>query len=176
MERRESLKKRIAMIFTESRRTYGYRRVHAALARRGDRCGAELVRMMMRELGLAPVGRRRRPVTTVPAPDAHATPDLVRRDFTADRPGHKLVGDITYIPTGQGWLYLATVIDCATRKIIGWSCADHLKTSLVRDAITMAATRTTLALDAIFHSDRGTQGGFNRSSQHRPVVWRVTVG
>ncbi|WP_092775638.1 IS3 family transposase [Actinokineospora terrae] len=155
-ERRQSLAAQITSIFTDSRRTYGYRRVHAALARRGVRCGPELVRVMMRDLGLAPT-RRRRPLTTVAAPGIHTTPDLVRRDFTADRPGHKLVGDITYIPTGQGWLHLATVIDCATRKIIGWACADHLKTSLVRDAITMAATHTTLAPDAIFHSDRGTQ-------------------
>ncbi|WP_104482575.1 IS3 family transposase [Actinokineospora auranticolor] len=100
VERRESLKGGIETVFAESRRTYGYRRVHAALARQGVARRPELVRMMMRELHLAPTGRRRRPLTTVPAPDIHITPDLVRRDFTADRPGHKSVGDITCPPRG----------------------------------------------------------------------------
>jgi putative transposase len=156
-ERRESLKHEIEVVFTESRRTYGYRRVHAALARKGVHAGPELIRVLMRELDLVPVQPRPRHVTTVRAPDAHATPDLIGRDFTADRPGEKLVGDITYIPTGQGWSYLATVIDCATRKIIGWATADHMRTGLVCDAITMATNNTTLADNTVFHSDRGTQ-------------------
>ena len=79
------------------------------------------------------------------------------RNFTANRPGTKLVGDITYIPTWQGWLYLATVIDCYTKACIGYSMADHLRTELVIDALQMAARNYPLAQGAIFHSDRGTQ-------------------
>jgi putative transposase len=84
-------------------------------------------------------------------------PDLVGRDFTADAPGHKLVGDITYIRTWQGWLYLATVIDCHTRGCIGYAMADHMRTELVTAALDMATENYRLATNAIFHSDRGTQ-------------------
>jgi putative transposase len=84
-------------------------------------------------------------------------PDLVSRDFAAEAPGRKLVGDITYIPTWAGWLYLATVIDCFNREVIGYAMADHMRTSLVADALGMAARNHRLAVDCIFHSDRGTQ-------------------
>jgi putative transposase len=80
-------------------------------------------------------------------------PDLVSRDFTARRPGEKMVGDITYIETWEGWLYLATVIDCATRKIVGWAMDDNYKTPLISRAIEMAANNLTLPEGAIFHSD-----------------------
>src|SRR4051812_34069291 len=79
-----------------------------------------------------------------------------------------MVGDITYNPTWEGWLYLATVIDCHTKACIGYAMADHLRADLVIDALRMAARNHTLVDDAIFHSDRGTQPGFNQSSQHRP--------
>ena len=83
-------------------------------------------------------------------------PDLVNRDFTAELPGEKMVGDITYIPTWEGWLYLATVIDCATRKVIGWAMDDNYKTPLIVSAIEMAARNLNLPSGAIFHSDRGS--------------------
>lgn len=79
------------------------------------------------------------------------------RNFTATAPGEKFVGDITYIPTGEGWLYLATAIDCYSKMVVGWSMADHLRTSLVISALDMAATNIDPASGAIFHSDRGTQ-------------------
>ena len=79
------------------------------------------------------------------------------RDFTAEVPGCKLVGDITYIPTWAGWLYLATVIDCFNREVVGYAMADHMRTSLVGDALQMAARNHSLAVGCIFHSDRGTQ-------------------
>jgi len=88
---------------------------------------------------------------------AAATPDLVRRDFTAEAPGRKLVGDITYIDTWEGWLYLATVIDCHTKAVVGWAMADHMKASLVSNAIDMAALNVDISHGCIFHSDRGTQ-------------------
>jgi transposase InsO family protein len=81
----------------------------------------------------------------------------VNRDFTADAPGQKMVGNITYIPTWEGWLYLATVIDCHTKACIGYAMADHLRTKLVIDALAMAARKYPLARGPIFHSDRGTQ-------------------
>ena len=154
--RREQLKTIIAAIFTESDGTYGYRRVHAVLARSDIAAGPELVRALMRQLGLVPCQPRPwRPTTTV-AGDASDLPDLVRRDFTATAPGTKLVADITYIKTWAGWLYLATVIDCFTKACIGYAMADHMRTSLVVEALNMAGERYDIT-GAIFHSDRGTQ-------------------
>ena len=83
-------------------------------------------------------------------------PDLVKRDFTADRPGVKFVGDITYIHTWQGFIYLATVIDCYSKKVVGWSIADHMRTELVADTLRNAATTSVMEPGAIFHSDRGS--------------------
>jgi len=157
VKRQEELKILIQHVFTDSDGTYGYRRVHAELARLGVDAGDELVRRLMREMGLVACQPRPwRPVTTI-AGDAATIPDLVRRDFTADAPGTKLVGDITYIRTWEGWFYLATVIDCHTKACIGYAMADHMRTDLVTAALDMAVANYPLAEDAIFHSDRGTQ-------------------
>jgi transposase InsO family protein len=155
--RREELKLVITHSFEESDGTYGYRRVHAELARRGERCTPELVRSLMRELGLVPCQPRpwRHSLTEADACPA-SIPDLVRRDFTAPTPGKKLVGDITYIPTWEGWLYLATVIDCHTKEVVGWATGDNYKAPLITAAITMAARNRRVGPDAIFHSDRGS--------------------
>ncbi|KOG51870.1 integrase, partial [Streptomyces virginiae] len=112
--RRKGLMTLIRKAFRESDGTYGYRRIHAQLRRWGRKAGLELIRRLMRELGLEPCQPRpkRRSLTQAAA---GSVPDLVGRDFTAKNPGEKLVGDITYIPTGEGWLYLATVIDCCTK-------------------------------------------------------------
>ncbi|WP_225878679.1 IS3 family transposase [Spongiactinospora rosea] len=126
------------------------------MARRGEHCSAELVRALMREQGLMPAQVRAfRPVTTVQG-DFRGIPDLVGRDFTATRPGVKLVGDITYIRTWEGFLYLATVIDCHSKAVLGWAMADHYRTGLVKDAIRMAAGTGLLQPDAVFHTDRGS--------------------
>jgi transposase InsO family protein len=95
--------------------------------------------------------------TTVADGGAQAMPDLVCRVFAADAPGVKLVGDITYIHTWEGWLYLATVIDCFNKEVIGYAMADHLRAGLVIDALGMAARNHDLAEGCIFHSDRGAQ-------------------
>ncbi len=155
--RRERLKLLIAHEFTASDETYGYRRIHAALVRSGVPCSAELVRALMRELGLQPCQPRpwRHGLTAADA-DAPALPDLLARDFTAQAPGRKLVGDITYIPTWEGWLYLATVIDCHTKMVIGYALGENYKTPLITEALIHAATRFPLEPDAIFHSDRGS--------------------
>lgn len=155
--RRGHLKRLVKAIFEHSDQTYGYRRVHAQLVRQSEQVSPELVRELMRELDLvACQPRPYRPTTTVPG-DHGPIPDLVNRDFTAEAPGQKMVGDITYIPTWEGWVYLATVIDCYTKACIGYAMADHLRAELVIDALTMAARNYPLAQGAIFHSDRGTQ-------------------
>lgn len=156
-ERREELRLIIRHIFEDSDETYGYRRIHAALARMNVQVGPELVRALMRDQGLVPCQPRPWRTTTISDEAASETPDLMGRDFTAEAPGHKLVGDITYIHTWAGFLYLATVIDCHTKAVVGWSMADHMKTSLISDAIVMAAGNITLAAGCIFHSDRGSQ-------------------
>lgn len=155
--RREELKTLIVHFFQASDGTYGYRRVHADLAEHGVACGPELVRALMRELGLQPCQPRPwRHSLTVAGGTPHHIPDLLGRDFTAARPGQKLVGDITYIPTWQGWLFLATVIDCHTREVIGWAMDDNYRTPLIEKAIWMAVANHRLAADVIFHSDRGS--------------------
>ena len=154
--RRELLKIKIEALFEANDGTYGYRRLHAALVRGGEEAGEELVRQLMRELGLVacqPVPWR--PQTTQQGA-AGPIPDLVNRDFSAAAPGEKMVGDITYIDTWEGWLYLATVIDCATRKVVGWAMDDNYKTPLITAAIEMAARNVALPADAVFHSDRGS--------------------
>jgi transposase InsO family protein len=155
-KRREELKLLITKAFDGSDGTYGYRRVWCQLARWGVRAGPELVRALMRELGLVACQPRPwRPATTRQG-HAGPIPDLVNRDFTADAPGRKMVGDITYIPTWEGWVYLATVIDCATRKVAGWAMDDNYRTPLITSAIEMAARNLGLPADAVFHSDRGS--------------------
>jgi putative transposase len=157
MQRRERLKDRIKEIFDDSDETYGHRRVHAALARQGEHCSVELVRGLMRELGLVPYQPRPwRHNLTEADPAAGPIPDLVSRDFTADAPGEKMVGDITYVPTWEGWVYLATVIDCHTKEVIGWAMDDNYKTPLIEAAIAMAARNYDLRPGAIFHSARGS--------------------
>lgn len=160
--RRAKVSVHVQAAFAAGRGTYGVRRVHGVLARSHDPevacCSAKLVRSIMAEHGLKACQPRAYKITTQPDPDATAQPgDLLGRDFTAEQPGVKLVGDITYIRTWAGWLYLATVIDCHTREVVGWSMAEHMRTGLVCDAISMAAGRGGLQPGAIFHSDRGSQ-------------------
>jgi transposase InsO family protein len=155
-QRREELKLYVQKSFDISDGTYGYRRVHADLADWGVPAGLELVRSLMRELGLEPCQPKPwRFSLTDSDGQEHDIPDLVKRDFTAGTPGQKMVGDITYIPTWEGWIYLATVIDCYTKAVIGWALDDNFKTQLIGKAIEMAARNHDLDEGAIFHSDRG---------------------
>lgn len=156
MERREALKIKIEQIFYDEDETYGYRRIHAELGRQGVEAGPELVRGLMREMELvACQPRPRRHWLTQPGPVGNLR-DLLERDFTASVPGAKLVGDITYIDTWEGWLYLATVIDCCTKKVIGYAMDDNYKTPLISTAVERAAANLDLPDGAIFHSDRGS--------------------
>ena len=136
MKRQERLRRLIKAIFVDSDGTYGYRRVAAQLARQGVVACWELVRKLMRELGLVACQPRPWRPSTTEQGAAGPIPDLVTWDFSAEKPGQKMVGDMaTYIPTWQGWEYLATVIDCATRKVIGWAMGDNYKTPLITAAI-----------------------------------------
>jgi putative transposase len=154
---RELLKIKVKALFEANNAEYGYRRIHAALVRGGEVVDDETVRKYMRELGLEPCQPKpwRRSLTEQDGA-AGPIPDLVNRDFSADKPGEKMVGDITYIDTWEGWVYLATVIDCATRKIVGCAMDDNYKTPLISRAIEMAARNLDLPEEAIFHSDRGS--------------------
>jgi putative transposase len=145
--------------------THGYRRVHRDLAEAGVACSWKLVRRAMREQNLAGAQPAAFRVTTRQDPDAKAAPDLIRRDFTSQEPGTKLVGDITYIRTWAGWAYLAVVIDLATKMVVGWQLGNRATAQLSVDALEMADRNGHLEPDAIFHSDRGCQGGFKWSSQ-----------
>jgi len=154
--RRASLMVKITTVFEESDETYGYRRVTAELVRKGVRAGEELVRGLMRQMGLVACQPRPWRFSLTQGGPAGPIPDLVDRDFTAAVPGAKMVGDITYIPTWQGWLYLATVIDCHTKKVVGYAMDDNYKTPLISAAIDRAAANMVLPDGAVFHSDRGS--------------------
>jgi transposase InsO family protein len=154
---------RIRVIHAEWDRTYGSPRITAELnaqaAERGEPpVNRKRVERVMRKFGIAGLRLRRKVRTTLPAPSAQQVPDLLRRDFTAAAPNQKYVGDITYLPLGQGrFLYLASVIDLFSRRLAGWSIADHMRTDLVVDALRAAdATRGSVA-GAILHTDHGAQ-------------------
>jgi transposase InsO family protein len=175
--RRRELAVLVKVAFEAGRGAYGCRRVAAQLNRDGHPCSVGLAADLMRELGLRACQPRAYKRTTVPGEEPVASPDLIGRDFTAAAPGQRLVGDITYLRTGQGWLYLATVIDLATKMVTGWQLAEHMRTSLITDALEMAITHGHVALGAIFHSDRGAQyssGEFARFCQAHGI--RTSVG
>lgn len=155
--RRAELAVLVGEVFDEYRQTYGCRRVARELNSRAHACSVGLVADLMREVGLRAVQPRAFRVTTVHDEQDVYPADLLERDFTSTEPGTKLVGDITYLRTGQGWLYLATVIDLATRMVVGWQIAEHMRTSLIVDALAMARLHGHVQPNAIFHSDRGAQ-------------------
>ena len=158
----EELAARVRAVRAEpGNRAYGAPRVTAELndgADPADRVNHKRVARVMAQNKIAGIRLRRRVRTTVPEPADEQVPDLVERNFTADAPNMKYVGDITYLPCADGTnLYLATVIDCFSRRLVGWSIADHMRTELVTDALhAAAATRGSLA-GAIFHGDHGAQ-------------------
>ncbi|WP_020638208.1 IS3 family transposase [Amycolatopsis balhimycina] len=169
----------IAQVHEESRGTYGSPRVHAELQAQGHRHARKRVARLMRQAGLAGRTPKRWRTTTIADPAAPARPDLITRDFTChpENINTRWCGDITYIPTWEGWLYLATVIDLASRKVIGWATADHLRTDLIDQALRDALTQRRPAPGVIFHSDRGcqyTSAQFARTATDAGV--RLSVG
>jgi putative transposase len=155
----ERLKPLIMKAWRDSDETYGAPRLHAELRLgNGFRIGKKRVARLMRELGIHGVSRRRARVrTTTPDKRSAPAPDLLRRDFSATRPNQTWVADITYVPTYEGWLFVAPVMDLYSRKIVGWSMRDDLETALVVDAISMAISRRQPAAGLVHHSDRGSQ-------------------
>jgi transposase InsO family protein len=149
----------IQAVHEESKGRYGAPRVHAELARRGRRHSRKRVARLMRTTGIRGKAAKRWKKTTIADPAAAARADRIRRDFTADatRINARWCGDITYIGTWEGWLYLATVMDIASRRVVGYALADHLRTSLVADALTNAVAARDPAPGVIFHADRGCQ-------------------
>jgi len=150
---------RIRVIHADSDKTYGVPRITAELRDQGSVVNHKRVARVMRAIGIAGVHLRKKVRTTVPEPSATPVPDLLVRDFTADAPNTTYVGDITYLPVGEGrFLYLATVLDLYSRRLAGWSIADHMRTELVTDALQAAARTRGGRLDgAVFHSDNGAQ-------------------
>jgi len=146
----------IRAIHQRSRGTYGAPRIHAELAALGTLVSRKRVARLMREAHLEGVSRRRPFSTTVRDGDRRPAPDLVERQFTAERPNQLWVADITYIPTWSGFLYLAVVLDVWSRRVVGWSMDLHLRTELVLDALNMALAQRRPS-EVIHHSDQGTQ-------------------
>ncbi|AXV06732.1 Mobile element protein [Euzebya pacifica] len=150
------LSERIRHHHAESRGTYGARRIHADLLAEGREVGVKRVARLMRNAGLEGVSRRRKGKTTRQDRASAAAPDLLERDFTATWPDQKWVADITYVPTWQGFTYLAIVLDVWSRRIVGWATAPTLHTQVVLDALNMAVFRR--RPDAVIHhSDKGCQ-------------------
>jgi putative transposase len=148
---------RIRAVHAGSRETYGAPRVHAALRARGERHGRKRIARLMRAAGLVGASHRRGgPTKTRRGREARPAPDLVDRDFGATGPDRLWVADITFIPTAAGFLYLAVVLDAWSRKVVGWSMANHLRTGLVLDALEMAVGQRR-PRDVIHHSDQGSQ-------------------
>jgi transposase InsO family protein len=149
----------IRAVHTRSRQTYGAPRIHADLAARGIAVGRKRVARLMRAAQLAGCSRQRRSVrTTVADPTATAAPNVIRRDFYPAGPNRLWIGDITYVSTAEGWLYVATLLDAFSRRVVGWSMADHLRTDLALDALVLALRRRQVTPgQLIHHTDRGCQ-------------------
>ncbi len=152
----EALGRRIEAIHTASRETYGARRVHAELRAEGVAVSRPRVARLMRALGRQGVTRRKRRCTTRRDPEAAVAPDRVQRRFEAAEPNRLWVADITYVPTLEGFVYLATVLDVFSRKVVGWAMRARQTVAVVQAALEMAL-QTRAARGVVFHSDRGSQ-------------------
>ncbi len=153
----QALLTHIRIIHAQSRGTYGAPRIHAELRDAGVRCGRKRVARLMSQAGLHGGHRRRRLRTTIRDEAAAPAPDLVVRAFATDRPNRLWIADITYVRTWSGWLYLAVVLDTFSRRVVGWSMADDLQSTLVVDALNMALWNRRPMPGLIHHSDRGCQ-------------------
>jgi putative transposase len=169
-----SLLELIHQIHEESDGTYGSPRVHAELRHRGVRVGRKRVERLMRRHGLSGLVKRRRRKTTIRVPGVRPAPDLVGRDFRPAEPNRLWVADLTEIQTWEGKLYLAVVLDCFSRRVVGWSMAEHMRAELVVEALEMAVRRRKPEPGLVHHSDQGSQPGLNRSSQRCP--WGEPIG
>lgn len=146
--------------------TYGAPRIHMELRLEHEvRVGRKRVARLMRRAGLKGVQKRRFRCTTRPGKPEQYAPDLVQRHFTATRANALWLADVTYVPTDEGWLYLAAILDVFSRYVVGWAMAERLASALVLQALDMALEQRRPE-EVIHHSDHGSEGGFHRSSQH----------
>jgi putative transposase len=161
------LLEKIKEIHADNRQVYGSPRIHAELRLAHDvRVGRKRVERLMRQAGISGLVNKKRGKTTIRVPGVRVADDLVERQFTPPAPNVLWIADVTYLRTWEGWLYLAAVQDAYSRRIVGWQMADHMQAELVVDALKMAITRRRPAPGLIHHSDQGSQGEFNWSSQH----------
>ena len=151
------LKQKIRKIYNKSRRTYGSPRIYRQLLREGYVMGKKRIERLMQEMGMQAVARRKYRVTTDSAHTKPIAKNYLNRQFTPEKPNTSWVADITYIWTREGWLYLATIMDLYSRKIIGWSLRNRLTKELVIAALNMALKQRNISTDILLHSDRGSQ-------------------
>ena len=157
----------IRMVYENSRKTYGSPRVAAGLKQKGFTCSRNRVAKLMKENGIKAVGKRKYKVTTDSKHKLPVAPNLLEEKTEVTGPDQVWVSDITYIPTAQGWLYLASVMDLYSRRVVGWAMADHMRKELVMDALFQAINRRLPAVGLIHHSDRGSQYA---SRDHRKLL------
>lgn len=163
----QRLTKSIKEVFNQNRNIYGTRRIAKILARNDIVISRKRIGRLMTSAGLVCQTKRKFKITTDSKHNNPISPNLLERQFAVNQPDKYWVGDITYIPTKEGWLYLATVIDLYSRQVIGWSMADHMKARLVNDALTMAIWKRKPNKGLIWHSDRGSQYA---SESHRNTL------
>jgi putative transposase len=168
--RRTELTSQIQVIHDESRQTYGSPRVHAELHAQGVTCCQNTVAKLMRQAKIAPKAIRRFRITT-DSRNTTASPNLLRRAFKVDRPNHSWVSDITYIPTREGWLYLAAILDLHSRAIVGWAMSRTLDSQLATDALVMAIAKRGTG-PSILHSD---QGSTYATAPYRALLQRHSI-
>jgi putative transposase len=157
-KRREELTAKIKIAAVEGRGVYGSPRIFKALAAQGESVSENTVAKVMKTAGIRAKTKKKFVPTTTDSNHRHKVAgNVLDRQFTADLPNQKWAVDITYIPTDQGWMYLAGVIDLCSRMIVGWSMADHMQTNLVSDALQMAIARRSPNKGLLHHSDRGVQ-------------------
>lgn len=171
----QKLVEKIQPIFESSRRTYGSPRIQAALRRAGERCGKNRVARLMRQSGLRAHQKRRfRPATTQSNHGLAIAENWLAKVPAPARPDQVWVSDITYLPTREGWLYLAIVLDACSRKIVGWQTADSLETSLVIQALQQARQRRGSADGLLHHSDQGAQYA-SRTHRELLITYQITA-
>ena len=147
----------IKELFNTSRKTYGTRRLKKQLAEKGWKVSRRRIGRLLKEMGLSCKTKRKFKATTDSKHNHPIAPNLLNREFDVDMPDQYYVGDITYIATQEGWLYLAVVIDLFSRKVVGWSMANHMRASLVNDALLMALWSRKPEKGLVWHTDRGSQ-------------------
>jgi putative transposase len=151
------LSERVRELHVASRSTYGSPRIYRDLRADGVAVGRKRVERLMRQAGISGTVKRRRGRTTIRVPGVRVADDLVKRDFSPPAPDRLWVSDITYLRTWQGWLYLAVVVDCFSRRVVGWALEDNLRAELVVDALEQALQRRRPGRGLVHHSDQGSQ-------------------